>query len=303
VSGKLSLPEDGLKDFLKANWQFPKVFRAKLLNMWRIVDKEGMPLKATASELLGFYVLLRYYVNVVIVPMAALQAVDIEAELAPFYAACKVVDKIMALKRGHADAPHREELLGDLQSAMAECISLHVARYGTREIKPKHHRMQHIADQIRKDLYVLDCWIIERLHLIIREILGNVRNPVEFEASVLRGVCLKQMMTLKDTVLAGLIGPTAPLQGFPFATIANRMRFCGMYISIGDVVTRNGIPARVTACAVEDDYFVLVEVWLATGVAQRWRPTDDVQAWKVEELELAAAWYADGDDVVVLEMV
>ena len=303
VSGKLSLPEDGLKDFLKANWQFPKVFRAKLLNMWRIVDKEGMPLKATASELLGFYVLLRYYVNVVIVPMAASQAVDIEAELAPFYAACKVVDKIMALKRGHADAPHREELLGDLQSAMAECISLHVARYGTREIKPKHHRMQHIADQIRKDLYVLDCWIIERLHLIIREILGNVRNPVEFEASVLRGVCLKQMMTLKDTVLAGLIGPTAPLQGFPFATIANRMRFCGMYISIGDVVTRNGIPARVTACAVEDDYFVLVEVWLATGVAQRWRPTDDVQAWKVEELELAAAWYADGDDVVVLEMV
>ena len=76
-----------------------------------------------------------------------------------------------------------------------------------------------------------------------------------------------------------------------------------MDISIGDVVTRNGIPARVTACAVEDDYFVLVEVWHATGVAQRWRPTDDVQAWKVEELELAAAWYADGDDVVVIEMV
>ena len=39
------------------------------------------------------------------------------------------------------------------------------------------------------------------------------------------------------------------------------------------------------------------------ALMQRWRPTDDVQAWKVEELELAAAWYADGDDVVVIEMV
>ena len=108
-------------------------------------------------------------------------------------------------------------------------------------------------------------------------------------------------MALKDSVLAGLIGPTAPLQEIPLATIATGVRFCGMDISIGDVVTRNAIPARVTACAAEgDSYFVLVEVWHATGVAQRWRPTDDVQAWPMEEVELAAAWYADGADVVVI---
>ena len=118
---------------------------------------------------------------------------------------------------------------------------------------------------------------------------------------MLRGVCLKQMMALKDTVLAGLIGPTAPLQEFPLATIATSMRFCGMEIAIGDVVTRNAIPAHVTACAVEDDsYFVFVEVMHATGVAQRWRPTGDVEAWPTEEIELAAAWYADGVDVVVI---
>ena len=77
-----------------------------------------------------------------------------------------------------------------------------------------------------------------------------------------------------------------------------------MSISIGDVVTRNAIPARVTACAVEDDrYFVLVEVWHATGVAQRWRPTHVAQAWPAEEIELASAWYADGEDVVVIDLV
>ena len=112
------------------------------------------------------------------------------------------------------------------------------------------------------------------------------------------------MVALKDTVLAGLTGTTAPLQEFPLATIATRMRFCGMDISIGDVVTRDAIPARVTACAVEDgSFFVLVEAFHATGVALRWRPTHDVQAWPAEEIELACAWYADGEDVVVIDLV
>ena len=94
--------------------------------------------------------------------MAALHDVDIETELAPFYAACKVVDTIVLLKRNHANAPHRHQLIDVLQSATAECIRLHIAVHGTAEIKTKHHRMQHIPSQIRKDEYVLDCLLIER---------------------------------------------------------------------------------------------------------------------------------------------
>ena len=130
----------------------------------------------------------------------------------------------------------------------------------------------------------------------------GIRNSVDFEASLLRGVCLKQMMALKKTSLGGLIGTTAPLHGYPLARIANRMRFWGMDISIGDVVIRNAIPGRVTACAFDFNYFVIVEVWDATGVAQRWRPSDNVQAWPLEEIEQAVAWYLDGDDVVVLTL-
>ena len=306
VSAKLFLPIDGLTQFLKADWQFPKVHRQKLRNVWRIADSmsDTFQVKATASELLGFYVLLRHFVRSVVVPTADRLGIDIQAELQPFLAACKVVDYIMLLKRGHADAPHRLELLDALQSAVAESIASHIAVYGTGQIRPKHHRMQHISPQIRRDGFVLDCFVIERLHLVVREILANVHNPVDMEGSLLRGICLKQMMALKDTILTGLIGPTAPLRDFPLAAVATRMRFCGMDVSAGDVVTRNAISARVTACAVEDNrHFVLVELWQAAGIvaqAQRWRRTDHVQAWPAEEIELAAAWYADGEDVVVL---
>jgi len=306
VSEKLALPVDGLVAFLKANWQFPKVHRQKLLNLWRIADhmRGNFKVKSTASELLGFYVLLRHYVHSVVVPIAARLGVDIAAELAPFHDACKVVNFIMLLKRGHADAPHRIELLNGLQIAISDSITSHIAVHGTDKIVPKHHRMQHIPSQIRRDGFVLDCFVIERLHLVVREVLGNVHNPVDMEGSLLRGICVKQMIALKNTILQGLIGNTAPLRDFPLATIATRMRFCGMDVSAGDVVTRNASAARVTACAAEGNrLFVIVESWQAAGFdaqSQRWRRTGNVQAWPAEEIELAPAWYADGEDVVVL---
>ena len=41
--------------------------------------------------------------------------VDLDAELATFNASCKVVDLILLLKRGHADASHRLALVDELE--------------------------------------------------------------------------------------------------------------------------------------------------------------------------------------------
>ena len=45
------------------------------------------------------------------------------------------------------------------------------------------------------------------------------------------------------------------------------------------------------------------KLFAATSDAQRWRLTHDAQAWPAEEIELACAWYADGEDVVVIDLV
>jgi hypothetical protein len=68
--------------------------------------------------------------------------------------------------------------------------------------------MQHIPKQIGKAGLVIDAFIIERLHLVVKEVLTNMHNPVHFEASLLKGCCVKQIAALKKNVLHGLIGST-----------------------------------------------------------------------------------------------
>ena len=65
------------------------------------------------------------------------------------------------------NAPRRHQLVDVLQSATAECIRLHIAVHGTTEIKTKHHRMQHIPSQIRKDEYVLDCFLSKQMFRVV----------------------------------------------------------------------------------------------------------------------------------------
>ena len=101
------------------------------------------------------------------------------------------------------------------------------------------------------------------------------------------------------------MGRKVPLRGFPGCLAASEMNYAGMTIAARDVVLRDGVAGRIIACA-EDrgDLFLLVQVWASMAVitphSQRWRTTGVAQAWPVEQITQAVAWYSDGDDVVVL---
>ena len=78
-----------------------------------------------------------------------------------------------------------------------------------------------------------------------------------------------------------------------------------MTIPARDAVLRDGDAGRVIACAEEQsNMFVLVQVWASTAAVtphgQRWRTTDVVQAWPVENITQAVVWYSEGDDFIVL---
>ncbi len=273
---KLGWQPDRLERFLKADLCFPKTKRQKMRSLLRIFDcharrhlnKNGMKLKCMASELLGLYPVLRHFVLTVAAPCATQQGVDLSAEIRAFESCCKVIDIIMLLKNGYADQTSRLELLAQLEAAIDESISIHIATYGDEAIRPKHHRMMHIPSQIRLFCFVIDAFIIERLHLVVKDVLSNLHNPAKFEASLLAGVCMKQMDVLRGNILHGLVGSAVPLRGFPCTMVAKQMRFCGMTISVGDVVFRETVVGKVTACASERGhcFFAIVEVWQAVGL-------------------------------------
>ncbi len=305
---KLDWDTDRLERFLRADWDFPKVTANKMRNVWHLFDSYArshmdnrIKFKSTASELLGMYVLLRHWVLSVV----AVQPLDLTAEIDAFRAQCRVVDHIMTLKKGLADQACAEEVLAELRAAVEVSLRLHIATYGTEMVRPKHHRMHHIPTQIARDKWVVDAFVMERLHLVVKESFAYLRNHADVEASLLRGSMLRQIERLKEKHFYGLLGRQVPLRGFPGCLAAKEMHYSGMTIAARDVVLRDGAAGRVIACAAEQsNMFVLVQVWASTAAitphSQRWRTTDVVQAWRVENITQAVAWYSEGDDFIVL---
>ena len=311
---KMTWDPELLYRFLASDFKFPgarhkpnlrKIFDSRSRNHMR---PNRMKFHCNATELLSLYVLLRHFVYSVVVPVAEEEHVDISAELQAFGAACKVVDIIMLLKHGHAGSEHAAVIVQSLRAAVDASIELHIRAYGDALIKPKHHRMQHVADQILRDGHVLDCFLIERLHVLIKRVLSNIRG--ETERAVLRGVCVEQSVALRGAVLQGLLGTTRPLLGFPGTLVSASARYLGVQFCKGDFVYRDSAAmGRVQGCA-DDGHqcFILCEIWLpvpgvVVGKHRMWRRAagaGGAQAWPAAHVELVVAWYFDGEDVVVL---
>ena len=210
----------------------------------------------------------------------------------------------MTLKKGFADQTCSGEILAELQTAIDDSLRLHIATYGTETVRPKHHRMHHIPLQIARDKWVVDAFTMERLHLVVKESFSYLRNHADFEGSLLRGSMLRQIERLKDTQFFGLVGRKVPLRGFPGCLAAKEMNYAGMTIAARDVVLRDGVAGRIIACAEDQsDLFLLVQVWASmaaiTPHSRRWRTTDVVQVWPVEQIIQAVAWYSEADHFII----
>ena len=293
---KADLDLSALERFLKSDLRFPKNTRNKMSQLWRVfgersreyIDSE-MIFKCQASELIGLYSLLRHFVYI---SMDDATAALLDKERRAFFAACRVVDLILKLKRGHANQNHCERLTRVLATAVDSSIALHIDAFGTRKIKPKHHRTQHIPKQIRKAKFVLDAFIIERLHLVVIDCL--VCNTRFFEQSVLRGVCLKQITDCNTSLFQGLIGHSQPWgEG---ESIAQEMVHAGLRVAVGDVMLRHANAGFVTACISRGAVlYAIVEVWrfvaAVTPGSMRFEPTSNFEAWSAEELEQVIVFF------------
>ena len=100
--------------------------------------------------------------------------------------------------------------------AISHSCRLHQIAYGSVCIKPKHHWMMDIPAQLVRDQCVIDAFIIERTHLVVKGIADNVRNTSCFEQSVLSGVTTR---AFENAAVAkagdGLVGRCAPSARLP----------------------------------------------------------------------------------------
>ena len=284
-----------VEQYFKQAWQFPKYLRSKGVSLYRIFcdyrrnsHGEMEKLKASASEVVGMYSILRHWAESEIG-----DAPELASELAALRVGCKAIDIILLAKR---KVLPMEQAGKSLQEAIRSWYELHKSVYGDEHFKPKHHWMFDIAEQflLDEENEVFDQLVIERLHLAVKDHGERVDNLRQYERSILAGVLnaqighvrkLRQGCALTDETVVSL-------PGYDHAYLADNMDVLGMNISVGDFVMRQCIAGKVCGCVEElNVLFAIVEPieLLHSGAYYRgrWQSTGRLLLWRAVELEQA----------------
>ena len=171
-SAALDIDWEDLHAYFRRDWMFPAWSNVKSKALYKVFDRRRSPeeakIKASASELLGLYALLRHFAEKYL-----LHAPGIDAEVSSFNAACDTMDVIMLTKHGRLSM---QEGARRLRESHANHMKKHIAAYGTGFVIPKHHLMFDVADQWLSRKLVVDAFIIERLHLRVKQVLQPIDN-------------------------------------------------------------------------------------------------------------------------------
>ena len=231
--------------------------------MWRIFDQWGSSantkhgsIKCSASELLTLYSLLRHFAET----RLPQQDPNLSGQLHCFYLACKAVDTIMIAKRGRIPMA---EAGTNLRTCLHEWLTTHKELHGDAHVKPKTHWAFDIADQFVSDPWIVDSFVIERLHLRVRAIAENVKMLTGYAGSVLSGIVNHHSHHAQECLPGcGLLGRAAALPSIPGVLLSDRMEIQGLTFSVGDFVAHGSQLGCLVACCLEaGDLFGVVNLW------------------------------------------
>ena len=287
---------DMLVIFLKLPWRFPHHhMQTKGQLLWKIfsmhrLDEDGSvdKVRASASELMGLYSLMRHYF--------ATQVVRTPEQLPnclSFEACCAIMDLIIAAKR-QLVSPRRAA--NELRTKIGRFMALHTTCYGSDYVKPKHAWQWAIAEHWDRDDCVWDAFIIERLHLLVKATSARFRYTPNMEEYTLSGTMNSQivsMQTLKGSCC--FLDPPVATNVLPDTLFADSMMVWGMPLRVDDVVFYDRNAGKLVACALENGLFYgLVEMFIAKEVtspcAQVWQiDTGDVKLVPAVDLTQALA--------------
>jgi hypothetical protein len=210
---------------------------------------------------------------------------------------------LLAIKQGLVPV---DDGAAQLEAATQNFMILHQRCYGNQHLKPKHHWMLDLGPQIRRDHMVLDAFVIERQHLLVKSVAEHVRNTSQFEVSVLSSLINVQIRTVRELKVGDeLMGRTSHLEGMPGVQVSDKMAIHNFIVAVHEVVLRGTEAGVVVACAREGPElfcFVAPMVKLApvTVQAVKFRRTTTLAVWRAVDLQQCIAWKEDPDGAVLV---
>ena len=266
-------------------------------------SREAKTFKASASEILSVYPLIRHFANTVLP-----DDVLVEQRLS-LSSSLKVLDMLMACKRGQQIDENA------LREAMLHHFQVHVRVYGEGGIVPKYHHQLHIPSQAAAANVIADTFVLERKHQIPKQFADKHKISKNYERHVLQLVLLNQRRQARDKqfgdVLLGdqeICAWLAKSLGGGRAYIASRMAFKGATHTADDfVLLGNGKALQVLACGSCDSSLCLIgKVYHCIEkkrTSSKFEAADDLQmaAWIMREpVEQPFVWSAASDSRVTV---
>ena len=301
-----AVPRETLEAYMKTTFTFPRSTHVKSAALHRIFNEyrfSEAKFRCSASEMLSLYGLLRHFVATKVEHTPALTA-----QRASFLAACTVLDTIWSAKR-------REVRLADagraLRAALHEHMRLHLAAYGDQYIKPKHHLMFDIAEQMIRDGSVqqgvlLDMFVVERTHLEVKRVAEIIDNTRNYEASVLAALLNRQTACSRERVTVhGLVGRVQAFPGMPSVQCSRALRVDGVTFSVGDLAMYGDRAGAILACARDEfNLFVLVQEMVfehqLSSHSSTWRRLNSYCFWSARCLLQVLAWIPHEDQSITV---
>lgn len=299
------VPRGQVQDMLRdPSWRFPRFRLAKSRELHRIFDPRRVSqdnpgrLKASCSELLGVYAILRHFIECHVADTD-----ELRPQRRSFFAACRILDLLLHAKHAVA-ALH--EAIPSLEAACASFMRLHREAYGTNLIRPKHHWVLDVPPQLARDNLMLDAFVIERTHLSVKAVVEHICFTRRFEASACSSLATVSWREAPQLNAAfGLLGATAELPGCPGSFVADRLTVWSVELAVGDVVM-SGVEVGIVIACCQADSRLLVLVKPGDVVERQsdhtWicRFADRLIAWRAPDVRLAVAWRCRDDGCVLV---
>ena len=234
-----------MEEYVASDWRFPRKATSLTYAFHQGREtasrKAGM-FKASASEILRLYPILRNFVLVVASPAAL--APD---ECKSFLALCRVVDCMQTTKWNVTD-----DNLRDLDANINVYRAEHCRVYGRDWIRPKHHYLFHITKVPRMHTFWMDCFTHERKHQMIKAAVESIDQLSSYETSCLEMVITKTLVQQQHFALSMLEAKVKCNNelslhfGGP-CSVSRSMRFDGVYYTDSSLVMFDGLCGLVKA--------------------------------------------------------
>ena len=193
-------------------------------------------LKASASELLAAYPVLRQWV--------LKEFTGIPAMRAALRSLLLLLDVADIVVEAATCPPLQDAAVMDLAARLDTAAFLYleafVNAYGRELMKHKHHELIHLADQLRRDKRLLWCFTAERKHIIAKSCMANNKSLRAFAYGTVARMLMSQVGALlleSPPWHSRLLDPTLDFDELaPGARMSRGMRLHGCKVACGNPV-------------------------------------------------------------------